>query len=74
MDEILNSISIINKSPILSSTFNKFLILEPYNNIKHFIQNNENKFKKNGWKLNHIEYKHPKRGSIAKNCLEISAM
>ncbi len=72
--EILNAISTIKASVILSSIFDKFLILEPYDNIQHFIENNKNKFNKIGWKLNCIQYKHPKRGVIAKNCLQISPM
>lgn len=70
--EILNAISIIKKSVILSSIFERFLIIEPYNNIKNFIKKNQNKFGKVGWNLNCIQYKHPKRGKICHNCLEIA--
>ena len=74
MNEILNGISTIKSSVILSSIFDKFLIVEPYDNIQHFIEKNKNKFNKIGWKLNYIQYKHPKRGVVAKNCLQISQM
>ena len=74
LHEILNGISTIKSSVILSSIFDKFLIVEPYDNIQHFIEKNKNKFNKIGWKLNYIQYKHPKRGVVAKNCLQISQM
>ena len=74
MNEILNALSIINKSVILSSIFERFLILEPYDDIANFMQNNQHIFNENGWKLSCIEYKHPKRGLICKDCLEITPM
>merc|ERR1712228_280183 len=74
LDEILFGIQTINQTVALQSVLNEILIINPFESIHHFINENQVKFVMNGWKLNKTSYEDKKRESKSDNVLSIKPL
>merc|ERR1712228_338817 len=75
LDEILFGIQTINQTVALQSVLNEILIINPFESIHHFINENQVKFVMNGWKLNETSFQDKKRfGAKSDNVLSIKPL
>merc|ERR1712228_665654 len=75
LDEILFGIQTINQTVALQSVLNEILIINPFESIHHFINENQVKFVMNGWKLEKTSYQDKKRnGAKSDNVLSIKPL
>merc|ERR1712228_327665 len=72
LDQILFAIQTINKNMSWSYVFDKILIVNPYESVNKFIDDNQALFAKNGWILEKTKYEDKKRDSESDNVLSIS--
>lgn len=74
LDQILFAIQTINKNMSWSYVFDKILIVNPYESVNKFIDDNQALFAKNGWILEKTKYEDKKRDSESDNVLSISPL
>ena len=72
LSEILSSIKSRNERG--SSKFKEFVIVSPSDSIPYFINLNQQRFNRMGWRLTRKMYSHPRRPGQAPNSLWITKM
>lgn len=74
LEQILFGIEEISKNVSLSAVFQKFLIVEPLDSIKEFIESNQSLFAKKGWSLKKTSYCSERLNAKSDNVLSVHSL